>query len=69
MMKLVSILSLCLLAISCGHVRYPIYREPPKARELSHVEKMEVCIFRMIEKNGIESKNAQEVCTHIYRRK
>lgn len=40
-----------------------------KKKEVTHNDKLETCLFRLVEKNGVEAKVAQEVCDKIYRRK
>ncbi len=52
---------------SCAYSKYPLYREPVK-KDKTHVDRMNECVLRLIEKNGVNAKTAQEVCEKIYRR-
>lgn len=34
----------------------------------TYIDRMESCVFRMIEDNGVNAKDARETCVSIYRR-
>lgn len=62
-MKLLAIL---LLLGSCAHARYPIYRNTKPAINIS--DKMEQCLYRLIERSGISAEKAQKACEGTFRR-
>jgi len=65
-MKLITLL---ILLTSCGHFKYPIQRSGTIVRSTTNMVKLEKCVMRLIEQNGVAAKDASEVCTHIFRRK
>jgi len=65
-MKLLSILILLSSLTSCAYSKYPQFRDPGK--ELTHTERLEKCIFRLVEKDGVKAEKASKICTGIFRR-
>ena len=56
-------LLLVLLFVSCSsHI-------PIRRTFTTVVDRMEKCVFRLVEKNGVSAIEAQKVCDKIYRRK
>jgi len=64
-MKLLAVL---LLLGSCAHAKYPIYRNAKPAKEVTVSEKMEQCLYRLVEKSGISAEKAQKACEGTFRR-
>jgi len=63
------LLILTLLLGSCAHAKYPVYRDHSvPVEDLTSTEKLEQCIFRLIEKDGVKAENASKVCSSIFRR-
>lgn len=61
-------LALLLILGSCAHAKYPLYRESAKPK-LNHVERMEKCLYRLVEISGIDAEKAQKACDGTFRRK
>jgi hypothetical protein len=62
-MKLLAVL---LLLGSCAHAKYPMYRNAKPAITVS--DKMEQCLYRLVEKSGISAEKAQKACEGTFRR-
>lgn len=62
-------LAVLLLLGSCAHTRYPLYREPIKPKQLTHTERMEKCLYRLVEQSGVDPEKAQKACEGTFRRK
>lgn len=45
----------------------PKYRKSIEAKR-TYIDRMESCVFRMVEDNGVNVKDARETCVSIYRR-
>jgi hypothetical protein len=58
-----------MLLTSCVTPRYT-YVAPEKRgyKDLTNTEKVEQCVYRLIERDGIAAKDAEETCSKIFRR-
>ena len=60
------ILILITILSSCAS-SHPKFRNHGK-KELTHTERLEKCIFRLVEKDGVKAEKASKICTGIFRR-
>jgi hypothetical protein len=58
-----------MLLTSCVTPRYT-YKAPEKRGygELTTTEKVENCVYRLIERDGIAAEDAEKTCSKIFRR-
>ena len=58
-----------ILLTSCVTPRYA-YKGPEKRGydQLTNTEKVEQCVYRLIEKDGIAAEEAEKTCSKIFRR-
>jgi hypothetical protein len=68
-MKYYGYIIITLLLTSCVSSRYT-YKVPEKRgyKDLTTTEKVENCVYRLVEKDGIAADKAEEVCSKIFRR-
>jgi hypothetical protein len=68
-MRIISYIIFTMLLTSCVTPRYT-YKAPEKRGydELTNTEKVENCVYRLIERDGIAAKEAEETCSKIFRR-
>jgi hypothetical protein len=65
-MKLLAVL---ILLGSCAHAKYPIYRNYKQDKEPTVSDRMESCMYRLVEKSGISAEKAQKACDGTFRRR
>jgi hypothetical protein len=53
---------------SCALPKHRFNKKVPVVKR-TYIDRMESCVFKLIEDNGINAKDARETCVSIYRRK
>lgn len=65
-------LLLVTLLTGCAYAKYPVKRkfnkEAPVVKKVSNMDKLERCVFKLIEDNGIKGTDASDICSRIFRR-
>ena len=60
---------LVLLLSSCGNLRFRGYNPTPETPVVITItDKLQKCVMRLIERNGVKADSASTVCSKIYRR-
>ena len=54
---------------SCALPQARFNKKPETKVKMTYIDRMESCVFRLVEDNGINANDARSTCVAIYRRK